>query len=325
MRARPAPSSPCDALALTRLGMVRYPRCFPMDAIILLDKPAGITSAEAVRRIKRFVKPARVGHLGTLDPFATGLLPIMIGEATKLAPFLEGGDKEYVGTIKLGAETDTLDRDGQVVRSAAVPELTPEGMGEVAATFIGVITQTPPIFSAIKREGVPMYKLARKNIDIAPPPPREVEIKSLTLEASGCDRIKFVAVCSPGTYIRSLARDIGAALGTVAFLDELRRTRTSHFQIANALALEVVIAALETGKTASLKMLTPREAVAALPEVALDAAAERRLRNGDSSVLDMRAPVASGYFKVISESGALIAVARATSRVTALIERIFNS
>ncbi|MHB8380886.1 MAG: tRNA pseudouridine(55) synthase TruB [Candidatus Binataceae bacterium] len=295
-----------------------------MDTVILLDKPAGITSAEAVRRIKRFVKPARVGHLGTLDPFATGLLPIMIGEATKLAPFLEGGDKEYIGTIKLGAETDTLDRDGQVLRTAPVPALTPEGLAQAAARFIGVITQTPPIFSAIKREGVPMYKLARKNIDIEPPPPREVEIKSLALEASGCDRIKFVAVCSPGTYIRSLARDIGAALGTAAYLDELRRTRTSNFLIADALALDSVVAALEAGSASTLRTLAPRAAAGTLPEVMLPAAAERRLRNGDSSVLDMMAPVASGYFKVISESGALVAIARATSRATALIERIFN-
>ncbi len=296
-----------------------------MDAVILLDKPAGITSAEAVRRIKRFVKPARVGHLGTLDPFATGLLPIMIGEATKLAPFLEGGDKEYIGAIKLGAETDTLDRDGQVIRTAPVAALTPARIGEVAAGFIGTITQTPPIFSAIKREGVPMYKLARSNADVAPPPPREVEIKSLTLEASGCDRIKFAAICSPGTYIRSLARDIGAALGTAAYLDELRRVRNGHFQIADALTLDTVVAALEEGDVAALKTLSPRDAAGAIPEVELDAAAERRLRNGDSSALDMMAPVASGYFKVISESGALVAIARATSRVTALIERIFNA
>ncbi|HUY25994.1 MAG TPA: tRNA pseudouridine(55) synthase TruB [Candidatus Binataceae bacterium] len=294
-----------------------------MDAVILLDKPAGITSAEAVRRIKRLVKPARVGHLGTLDPFATGLLPIMIGEATKLAPFLEGGDKEYIGTITLGAETDTLDRDGQVIRTTAIPALTPERLGEVAPGFIGKITQVPPIFSAIKREGVPMYKLARENSEVAPPPPREVEIKSLTLQASGCDRINFVVVCSPGTYVRSLARDIGAALGTAAYLEALRRTRTSHFEIADALALDTVVAALEAGDTAALNALAPRAAVAALPEVVLGAAAERRLRNGDSSVLDMMAPVASGYFKVISESGALVAIARATSRATAIIERIF--
>ncbi|HVA76627.1 MAG TPA: tRNA pseudouridine(55) synthase TruB [Candidatus Binataceae bacterium] len=295
-----------------------------MDAVILLDKPAGITSAEAVRRIKRFVKPARVGHLGTLDPFATGLLPIMIGEATKLAPFLEGGDKEYIGTIKLGAETDTLDRDGAIIRTAEVPALTPGQLGDVASRFIGKITQTPPIFSAIKREGVPMYKLARKNIDIEAPPPREVEIKSLHLEAAGCDQIKFAVVCSPGTYVRSLARDIGAALGTAAYLDELRRTRTSGFHVADALALDAVVAALEAGDTAALKTLAPRQAVAAMPEIAVDSAAERRLRNGDSSALDMMAPVAAGYFKVISDSGALVAVARATSRVTAIIERIFN-
>jgi len=294
-----------------------------LDAVILLDKPAGITSAEAVRRIKRFVKPSRVGHLGTLDPFATGLLPIMIGEATKLAPFLEGGGKEYAGTIRLGSETDTLDRDGQVVRTAAIPSLAPERLREVAARFTGKITQIPPIFSAIKRAGVPMYKLARKNIEVAPPPPREVEIKSLSLEAAGCERISFVAVCSPGTYLRSLARDIGVALESAAHLEELRRSRTSGFALADARPLEVVAAALESGDGAALPTRSLRDALGAMPEIAIDDALERRLRHGDSSVLDMMAPVAAGYFKVISESGALVAVARATSRVTALIERIF--
>lgn len=296
-----------------------------MDAVILIDKPAGITSAEVVRRIKRLVRPARVGHLGTLDPFATGLLPIMVGEATKLAPFLEGGDKEYVGTIKLGAETDTLDRDGAVIRTAPIPALEPARLAEVAAAFSGTIKQTPPIFSAIKRAGVPMYKLARKDADVEPPPAREVEIKSLRLESAGCDRINFGIVCGPGTYVRSLARDIGAALGTAAYLEELRRTRSRGFKIEDARALEAVVAAFDSGNLAELEMLTPREAVAALPEVAVDSALERRLHNGDSSALDMRAPVAVGHFKVISESGALIAVARATSRVTAVIERIFNS
>ncbi|HYR80421.1 MAG TPA: tRNA pseudouridine(55) synthase TruB, partial [Candidatus Dormibacteraeota bacterium] len=115
-----------------------------MNAIVLVDKPAGISSADVVRRIKSRVKPARVGHLGTLDPFATGLLPIMIGEATKLAPFIDGGDKTYAGLIRLGTETDTLDRDGAVVRTAEVPVISPERIAEVAARFTGVIDQVPP-------------------------------------------------------------------------------------------------------------------------------------------------------------------------------------
>ncbi len=296
-----------------------------MDAVILIDKPAAITSAEAVRRVKRQVKPNKVGHLGTLDPFATGLLPIMVGEATKLAPFLERGNKEYEGVIRLGAETDTLDRDGAVMRTAEVPALTSERLAEAAARFTGRISQVPPVFSAIKREGVPMYKLARRDASVEAPPPREVEIHSLAIEAIAPDALRFTAVCSKGTYARSLARDIGAALGTAAYLADLRRTRTSGFSLADAVALELAIESLESGtELPTGSILSPRQALATMREAAVGAAIERRLRSGDSSALDMIIPVASGCFKVISEAGDLIAVARATSRATAVIERIFN-
>ena len=196
---------------------------------LIVDKPAGITSAEVVRQIKARVRPARVGHLGTLDPFATGLLPILIGEATKLAPFLQDGEKEYEGVIRLGVETDTLDRTGAETERAEVPALTSEMLAEAAARFTGTIVQQPPIYSAIKRGGVPLYKLARRGKEVEPPPPREVEISRLQLDApldtKDATSIHFVAICSTGTYMRSLARDIGVALGTVAHLAELRRLR----------------------------------------------------------------------------------------------------
>ena len=185
-----------------------------MDAVLIVDKPAGITSAEVVRQIKARVRPARVGHLGTLDPFATGLLPILIGEATKLAPFLQDGEKEYEGVIRLGIETDTLDRTGTETQTAEVPALSAEKLAEAAARFTGKIVQQPPIFSAIKRDGVPLYKLARRGGEVEPPPPREVEISRLHLDAIDATSIHFVATCSTGTYMRSLARDIGVALGT---------------------------------------------------------------------------------------------------------------
>src|SRR5690348_3972653 len=140
-----------------------------MDGILLIDKPGGITSAEVVRRIKARVRPSRVGHLGTLDPFATGLLPILVGEGTKLAPFLQDGEKQYEGTIALGVETDTLDPTGLAVRTADVPAITPAMLAETAARFTGRIVQQPPIFSAIKRGGVPLYKLARRGDEVEPP------------------------------------------------------------------------------------------------------------------------------------------------------------
>jgi tRNA pseudouridine55 synthase len=293
-----------------------------MDAILLIDKPAGISSAEVVRRVKSRVKPARVGHLGTLDPFATGLLPIMIGEATKLAPFIDGGDKEYAGVIALGVETDTLDRDGAEVRRAEVPTISPEQLAGVTAQFTGSIEQVPPVYSAIKRAGVPLYRLARRGEDVAPPDKRTVEIKRLDLTYEEPSWIRFVATCSPGTYARALARDIGVALGTVAHLDELRRTRNGAFSIADATALGDVLAALDSG--APPRAISLRDALVGLSELLVDAAAEKRLRNGDSRALDSQVPPSGPLFKVLSHSGELIAVARATSRVTAIVERIFN-
>ncbi len=293
-----------------------------MDGIILIDKPSGITSAEVVRRIKAKVKPSRVGHLGTLDPFATGVLPIMVGEATKLAPMLEGGEKVYAGVIKLGAETDTLDRDGKVVREAPVPAIDADRLAEVANQFTGKIEQVPPVFSAIKREGVRMYKLARKGNpeELEPPPIRAVEIKGLSLELVSPDEVRFVATCSPGTYARSLARDIGVALGTVAHLKELRRTRSGHFAIADAVSLDEV---LNHGAAHPGRLIGLRDALPDLAELTVNDEAEKLLRNGDPRALEGKVPAGTEMFKVI-HGDQLIAVAKATSRVTAIIVRVFN-
>lgn len=296
-----------------------------MDAVLIVDKPAGITSAEVVRQIKARVRPARVGHLGTLDPFATGLLPILIGEATKLAPFLQDGEKEYEGVIRLGAATDTLDRTGIQIQTAEVPPLTSEMLAEAAARFTGRIVQQPPIFSAIKRDGVPLYRLARRGVEVEPPPPREVEISRLRLDAQldtkDATSIHFVAACSTGTYMRSLARDIGMALGTVAHLAELRRLRNGSFTLAEARPLAAVLDALAEKNSAG--MIGMRDALATMPEAEADAIQMRRLRNGDSRALDGLAPEGAKLFKVVS-AGALVAVAEATSRVTARVVRVFG-
>lgn len=302
-----------------------------MDAVLIVDKPAGITSAEVVRQIKARVRPDRVGHLGTLDPFATGLLPIMIGEATKLAPFLQDGEKEYEGIIRLGVETDTLDRTGAEIQTAEVPPLTAQTLAAVAARFTGKIVQQPPIFSAIKRDGVPFYKLARRGVEVEPPPPREVEISRLALDAIDATSIHFVAACSTGTYMRSLARDIGIALGTVAHLAELRRLRNGSFALAKARSLGAVLEALGEKKAAGENpagenpagLIGMREALAAMPEAEADEIQVRRLRNGDSRALDGLVPAGAKLFKVVS-AGALIAVAEATSRVTARVVRVFG-
>ncbi len=294
-----------------------------MDGVLLIDKPAGITSAEVVRRIKTRVRPARVGHLGTLDPFATGLLPILIGEATKLAPFLQDGEKEYEGVIRLGVATDTLDPTGAESEAAAVPALAPEMLTEAAARFTGRIVQQPPLFSAIKREGVRFYRLARSGADVEPPPPREVEISRLVLDAPDAVSIHFVAACSTGTYMRSLARDIGLALGTVAHLAQLRRLRSGTFTLDEALPLDRALDEL-AGEDPSRMLIPMRRALATMPEAEADAAIVRRLRNGDSRALDGLAPSGAALFKVVS-ADALVAVAEATSRVTARVVRVFGA
>jgi tRNA pseudouridine55 synthase len=294
-----------------------------MDGIILIDKPGGPTSAEVVRTVKASLgKRTRVGHLGTLDPFATGLLPILVGEGTKLATFLQHDQKEYQGIIALGLETDTLDRTGAPLRTAEVPSVDTARLSAIVTRFIGVIEQTPPIFSAIKRGGVPLYRLARRCDEVEPPPPRKVEIMRLALEPADTDSIRFHVVCSSGTYVRSLARDIGAALETAAHLSELRRIRSGSFSIDRARGLDSVISALRAGENSGLIDL--RTALRELPEVQMDALLERRLRNGDSRALDCLAPPDAKLFKVIAR-GNLVAIAESTSRVTATIARIFNT
>jgi len=293
-----------------------------INGIVLVDKPAGITSAEVVRQVKARVRPARVGHLGTLDPFATGLLPILIGQATKLADLLEHGAKEYEGVIALGAETDTLDLCGRIVREAPVPLLDSEMLAQVAAGFVGRTEQVPPVFSAIKREGVPLYKLARRGDAVAPAPARMIEISRLELLAEGGALIRFNLECSPGTYVRSLARDIGVALGSAAHLVELRRVRSSGFSIAEAHTLEETLSRL--GEGSSEILIGMRPALGAMVEVSVDESVKRRLWNGDWMALDGQSLPRAGPFKIICEDD-LVAIAQLGPDRRAKLLRVFQA
>jgi tRNA pseudouridine55 synthase len=294
-----------------------------MDGVIVIDKPAGPTSAEVVRQLKaRLGKRTRVGHLGTLDPFATGVLPILIGEGTKLAPFLQQAVKEYTGLVVLGTETDTLDSTGNVSRIAPVPRLDPAQLDAIANRFTGTIVQTPPIFSAIKLRGIPLYKLARRGVQVEPPAPRTVEVERLELKPAGDNGIRFKLLCSSGTYVRSLARDLGLALDTAAHLSELRRIRSGGFSILDARPLERVIEALERGGKSGL--IGMRAAVSTLPELMIDPLLEERVRHGDSRGLEDPTVEAGVLFKVISR-GRLVAVARGSSCGRAVIARVFGA
>src|SRR5579885_2097979 len=278
-----------------------------MDGILLIDKPAGMGSAEVVRRVKRLVKPAKVGHLGTLDPFATGLLTILIGEATKIAQFLEHQAKRYEGVIALGAQTDTLDPTGEVVSSAPVPRLDQGRLDEIARLFTGEFEQVPPVFSAIKRAGVPLYKLARRGVEQPPPAPRMVRVTELRLIPEGADRLRFWLQCATGMYVRALARDVGTALNTAAHLTALRRVATGGFSIAQALPLDEAIGALTHGPVPPLIGLT--EALADMPAIEADRETARQIRNGDISGLLERVRIGQGAIKVVC-AGALVAVAQ---------------
>ena len=275
--------------------------------ILLVDKPAGLTSAAVVARVKRVLGGVKVGHLGTLDPFATGLLPICLGEGTKLAPFVQDATKRYVGEIVLGVETDTLDGTGAVVATHPVGALGPADLARARAALTGEIMQVPPMYSALKRQGVPLYRLARKGQEVERAP-RPVRITRFELAVLARDRLAFAVTCSRGTYVRTLAQDLGRALGTGAHLATLRRTASGPFEIADAIALDAVEDAARAG---TLSVLTPSAALAELRAVVVDPPLEAAIRRGQQHALGALAPPRAPRELVRLETGdgALVAVA----------------
>jgi tRNA pseudouridine55 synthase len=211
-----------------------------LDGAILVDKPAGPTSHDVVDAIRRKFGIRKVGHCGTLDPNATGLLIIVLGRGTKLSERLMGDDKVYEGTIKFGESTDSYDSDGEITGSLPVPPMTLELLNEEAATFIGDLMQVPPMVSAIKKGGVPLYKLARKGVEVEREP-RLVHVYNYRFTEYHEPLGKFRIACTKGTYVRSLAHDLGQKLGCGAHLTALRRSASGKFDVADALPLDVIL------------------------------------------------------------------------------------
>lgn len=209
----------------------------PFDGAILIDKPAGPTSHDVVDAIRRKFKIKKVGHCGTLDPNATGLLIIVLGKATKLSERLMSDDKVYEGVIKFGETTDSYDADGQLVSSSPIFPMTLDELNETAATFIGDQMQTPPMVSAIKKDGVPLYKLARKGIEVERPA-RLVHIYNFRFTKYEEPYGEFKVACTKGTYVRSLAHDLGQKIGCGAHLKSLRRTVSGKFDVKDAIPLD---------------------------------------------------------------------------------------
>jgi tRNA pseudouridine55 synthase len=212
----------------------------PLDGALLVDKPPGPTSHDVVDAVRRRFGIKKVGHCGTLDPGATGLLVLVLGKGTKLAEKLTAEDKVYEGTIKFGETTDTYDADGRVVETRPVPPLTLEQLNEAAASFLGDQMQTPPMVSAVKKGGVPLYKLARKGVEVERPP-RLVHVYAFRFSDYVEPFGTFRLACTKGTYVRTIAHDLGQKLGCGAHLHALRRIASGRFNVADALPLEQVL------------------------------------------------------------------------------------
>ncbi len=210
-----------------------------LDGAILIDKPVGPTSHDVVDAIRRHFNIKKVGHCGTLDPNATGLLIIVLGRGTKLSEKLMSDDKVYEGTIKFGESTDSYDADGELVASLPVPPLTLEQLNEAAAAFVGDQMQMPPMVSAVKKGGVPLYKLARKGIEVEREP-RLIHIYSFQFSAYQEPLADFRVACTKGTYVRAMAHEMGQKVGCGAHLSSLRRTASGKFEVSQAITLAQV-------------------------------------------------------------------------------------
>jgi len=210
-----------------------------LDGVLLVDKPPAHTSHDVVARLRRKLNMRRIGHAGTLDPMATGLIILLIGKATSISQYLISLDKEYEGTIELGKVTDSQDADGEVLETRPVPPLTEEEVRAAINGFLGDQYQMPPMYSAIKIDGVPLYKNARKGVEVAREP-RFIRVMTFELTRFALPRFDFRLRCTKGTYVRTIAHDLGQKLGCGAHLAALRRTATDKFNVADALTLDQI-------------------------------------------------------------------------------------
>lgn len=261
-----------------------------VNGILLLDKPAGVSSNAVLQQVKRLFFAKKAGHTGSLDPIATGLLPICLGEATKVSAYLLDANKGYQVTIKLGQTTATGDIEGEVTSSHPVPVLSQPGLEQVLSSFIGEIDQVPPMYSALKKDGQPLYKLARQGIEVERQA-RRVTIHSIELTALRVDEIDLEVICSKGTYIRTLSEDIGEKLGCGGHVKALRRTLTEPFRLADAVSMAQLESVRKEDTFESLDdLLLPIDtALQSWPQVSLNKDMANYLRHGQA-VLVPKAP-----------------------------------
>ncbi len=231
------PLSDVAVFSRLNLGEISPEVIAERGALLLVDKPSGWTSFDVVAKIRGMLRVKKVGHTGTLDPLATGLLILCLGKATKLADTIQAGEKEYTGTIRFGATTTTDDAEGEENEQFSIAHLTDRMIHESATGFVGESLQIPPMFSARKKDGQRLYKLARRG-ETVEVPPRLITIMEFSITEVNLPDAKFKVVCSKGTYIRSLARDMGEKMETGGYLTELRRTRSGSFSVADAVTMQ---------------------------------------------------------------------------------------
>jgi tRNA pseudouridine55 synthase len=257
----------------------------------LLDKPVGLSSSQALQQARRLYRATKAGHTGSLDPLASGVLPLCFGQATKIAGLLLDSDKTYRASLVLGSRTSTGDREGTVVETRPVPPLTAAAVRAVLEGFIGEREQMPPMYSALKRDGEALYKIARRGVEVGRAP-RRIRIVRLALESLEDGRLAFEVTCSKGTYVRTLGEEVAAALGTCGHLEALRRTEVGAFA-GQPVHTFAELEALAMDERALDALLLPVDVgLDALPSVRLGVDAAVRFRNGQSVVLPAQMPAA---------------------------------
>ena len=289
------------------------------NGILLLDKPAGLSSNAALQKTRRMLQADKAGHVGSLDPLATGMLPICLGEATKIAGDILSGRKLYRFTVALGSRTATGDTEGAVVETAAVPPFDAALLNQVLSRFHGPQTQVPPMYSALKRDGQPLYKLARAGIEVERAA-RNIEIFTLTLLTSSSAHLELEALCSKGTYIRTLAEDIAKTLGTCGHVQALRRVYVEPFDIAPMETLESIARSVEAGTLPTI--LPPDAPLQHMAAVELDSRASEMIRHGQPVVIGQCAT--AGRVRLYDAAKAFIGIGESDGAGNVRPKRLLN-